>query len=167
MTKLSTVELLKVCVLLELLLLDVDGETNYGNSMSHVASPSWDQAVPTSDTSKSIFSPRSLWLSWPRWVCNGNQCCCCCHFIYSTYIYDTMKNQSKWYSAYHTSFVWKVLVWIFDILSSLTIFLGSPSFTVNGHAVCAMRHFVVDARDLIIVPIAVYALCNSFMSVIL
>jgi len=33
-------ELLKVCVFLELLLLDVDGETNYGNSMSHVASPS-------------------------------------------------------------------------------------------------------------------------------
>jgi len=67
-----------------------------------------------------------------------------------------VKNQSKWYSAYHTSFVWKVLVRILDILSSLTIFLESPSFTVNGHAVCAMRHFVVDARDLISVPTAVY-----------
>jgi len=40
MTKLGTLELLKVCVFLELLLLDVDGETNYGNSMSHMASPS-------------------------------------------------------------------------------------------------------------------------------
>ena len=67
-----------------------------------------------------------------------------------------MKNQSKWYSAYRTSFVWKVLVRILDILSSLTIFLESPSFTVNGHAVCAMRHFVVDARDFISVPTAVY-----------
>lgn len=61
-----------ICIFGIVLVLDVDGETNYGNSMPHMASPSWNQALPTSDSRKSIFSTGLLWCSWPGWVCDGN-----------------------------------------------------------------------------------------------